>query len=112
MMTSASVRLLAALTYEEVAELCAGGRAIAIVPVGSVEPHGPHLPLDTDTTISESCARRAAEELERRPENLRAVVAPSVPYGVTEYAQGFSGAISVPAPALTAMLRAIAEALL
>ena len=43
---------LAELTYEEVESLCKGGRAVAIVPVGSVEPHGPHLPLHTDTIIA------------------------------------------------------------
>ncbi len=99
--------LLAELTFEEVAEILATGKAVAIVPVGSVEPHGPHLPLDTDTTISVTCARRAAAQLEA--EGTRAVVAPSVPYGVTDYASGFAGAIGVPAGALTAMLNAIAK---
>ena len=103
-------RRLAELTYEEVAEIVGAPPAVAIVPVGSVEPHGPHLPLQTDTTISETCAERAADELEAS--GVRAVVAPSVPYGVTEYARGFSGAIGVPAAALTSMLRAIAERLL
>ena len=99
--------LLAELTYEEVGEILAAGRAVAIVPVGSVEPHGPHLPLDTDTTISVTCARRAAALLEA--DGVRAVVAPSIPYGVTDYAGGFAGAIGVPAEALTAMLHAIAK---
>ncbi|MBS2015013.1 MAG: creatininase family protein [Deltaproteobacteria bacterium] len=99
--------VLAELTYEEVGEILAAGKAVAIVPVGSVEPHGPHLPLDTDTTISVTCARRAAAALESK--GIRAVVAPSVAYGVTDYAGGFAGAIGVPAEALTAMLRAIAE---
>ncbi|AKV04719.1 Creatinine amidohydrolase [Labilithrix luteola] len=103
-------RLLAKLTYEEVSALVATGRAVAIVPVGSVEPHGPHLPLHTDTLISETCAVRAAEALDRAGKH--AVVAPSVPYGVTDYASGFAGAIGVPAAALTAMLRGIAERLL
>ncbi len=98
---------LAALTYEQVAEL---ERPVAIVPVGSVEPHGPHLPLDTDTLISETCAARAATELAK--DGIVAVVAPSVPYGVTDYAAGFAGAIGVPADVLTSMLRAIAEKLL
>jgi creatinine amidohydrolase len=93
---------LAELTYEQVE---AG--MVAIVPVGSVEPHGPHLPLDTDTVISETVALRAAEKL--AAQGIRAVVAPSVPYGVTDYAAGFAGAIGVPADVLTAMLRAIAE---
>jgi creatinine amidohydrolase len=100
---------LAELTYEQVEEVCRG-RAVAIVPVGSVEPHGPHLPLDTDTTISETCARRAVDALAK--DGITAVVAPSVPYGVTDYAAGFAGAIGVPAEALTAMLRGIAQKLL
>lgn len=104
-------RKLAELTYEEVAEILAAGPAVAIVPVGSVEPHGPHLPLDTDTTISVTCAVRAADRLESENDPVRAVVAPSVPYGVTDYASGFAGAIGVPAAALTAMLHAIASSL-
>ena len=105
-------RRLAELTYEEVASIVAGGRAVAIVPVGSVEPHGPHLSLDTDTTISVTCAVRAADRFERGHAGASAVVAPSVPYGVTDYASGFAGAIGVPAAALTAMLAAIARSLL
>lgn len=108
-------RRLAELTYEEVAEILAAGPAVAIVPVGSVEPHGPHLPLDTDTTISVTCAMRAADRLESESAagaRVLAVVAPSVPYGVTEYASGFAGAVSVPAAALTSMLHAIATSLL
>jgi creatinine amidohydrolase len=106
-------RRLAELTYEEVSAIVGARRAVAIVPVGSVEPHGPHLPLDTDTTISLTCAIRAAERLESREgTDIEAVVAPSVPYGVTDYASGFAGAIGVPAAALTAMLAAIARSLL
>lgn len=103
-------RLLAALTYEEVSEILSAGNAVAIVPVGSVEPHGPHLPLHTDTTISEVAAHRAALRLEEK--GVRAVVAPSVPYGVTDYASGFAGAVGVPAEALVAMLHGIAKSLL
>ncbi len=103
-------RRLGALTYEEVESLLAAGPVVAIVPVGSVEPHGPHLPLETDTSISVTCAVRAAERLEAQ--GVRAVVAPSVPYGVTDYASGFAGAIGVPAEALTPLLRAIAQRLL
>lgn len=104
-----SARRLGELTFEELEELSAEV-AVALVPVGSVEPHGPHLPLDTDVVISETCALRAAERLEER--GVRVVIAPSVPYGVTDFARGFAGAVGVPAEALTSMLRAIAERLL
>ncbi len=97
------------MTYDELASLLATRRVVALVPVGSVEPHGPHLPLSTDTAISVTCALRAAERLSS--EGVSAVVAPSVSYGVTDYASGFAGAVGVPADVLTALLRAIASSL-
>ncbi|MFT3767407.1 MAG: creatininase family protein [Minicystis sp.] len=87
------------------AALASGRPAAVLLPVGSVEPHGPHLPLMTDTIISEAAAARAAERLEK--EGVSAFVAPAVPYGVTEFAAGFAGAISVPAEVLTSFLRAV-----
>lgn len=100
---------LAHLDTERLAALLAGDKDVVVLqPVGSVEPHGPHLPLNTDTAISEAVAARAVSELSE----LVALVAPSVPYGVTDYAEGFAGAISVPAAVLTPLLRAIVSAYL
>jgi creatinine amidohydrolase len=104
------VTRLADLTSEEVRAMLARPPTAVLVPVGSVEPHGPHLPLGSDTLISETAALRACGALAAK--GVTAVVAPSVPYGVTEFAEGFPGAVSVPAAALVAMLRAIAERLL
>ena len=78
---------------------------VVLVPVGSVEPHGPHLPLRTDTIIGESAAQRAAEKLDKR--EIKALVGPSIPYGVTRFAEGFAGAISVPESALVGFLHAV-----
>lgn len=78
---------------------------VVLVPVGSVEPHGPHLPLRTDTIIGESAALRGAEKLESR--GIKALVGPSIPYGVTKFAEGFAGAISVTESALVAFLQAV-----
>ena len=97
------------MTTEEVRALVARGAAV-LVPVGSVEPHGPHLPLATDTRISEEACERAVRLLMER--GVEAVIAPSVPYGVTDYAAGFAGAIGVPGSALTSFLRAVGERLL
>jgi creatinine amidohydrolase len=104
------VKRLAELTTEEVREIVSRPPTAVLVPVGSVEPHGPHLPLGTDTLISETAAARACDALAAR--GVVAVVAPSVPYGVTDFAQGFAGAVSVPAEALTALLKAIVAGLL
>jgi creatinine amidohydrolase len=98
---------LGALTTEALRRELAAGPVVALVPVGSVEPHGPHLPLDTDTRISEAAADRAAERL--RAAGLATLTAPSVPYGVTRFAEGFAGAVSVPAEVLTPFLRAVVD---
>jgi creatinine amidohydrolase len=107
---TAATRRLGELTTDEVRALLARPPTAALVPVGSVEPHGPHLPLATDTLLGEVAALRACEALSEK--GIHAVVAPSVAYGVTDFAEGFAGAVSVPAGVLTAMLRAIATRLL
>lgn len=97
---------LAHHTTESFRALLAAGRPVAaLVPVGSVEPHGPHLSLLTDVAISRGACARAAVALDGR--GVAAVVAPAVAYGVTDCAAGFAGAASVPADVLTAYLRAV-----
>jgi creatinine amidohydrolase len=96
------------MTTESMRALLAGGRRVAaLVPVGSVEPHGPHLPLATDTVISDAASERAVGLLAAR--GVTALVAPPVPYGVTHYATGFAGAVSVAEDALLGFLRAVAR---
>src|SRR3954464_15208894 len=84
---------------------------VALVPVGSTEPHGPHLGLGTDVVISAAACVRATEMFAKKGP-LAAVIAPAVSYGVTECARGFAGAVSVPAAVLTAYLAAICDGLL
>jgi creatinine amidohydrolase len=98
------------MTTDEVRAFLAHPRTAALVPIGSTEPHGPHLPLATDAILSETACARAVPLL--AADGVSALVAPGVPYGVTEYASGFAGAIGVPADVLIAMLRAIAARLL
>ncbi len=85
----------------------AGRPAAVLWPVGSTEPHGPHLPLCTDVKLAEENARRSALWL--RAEGVFAVIAPSLPYGVTDFAEGFAGAISIPAAVLVGLLTAAAD---
>jgi creatinine amidohydrolase len=84
--------------------------AVALVPIGSTEPHGPHLPLATDAILSEEACARAAEALSAR--ELDAWIAPTIAYGVTRYATGFRGAIGVSEATLEALLCDVAGALL
>jgi creatinine amidohydrolase len=69
-------------------------RAVALLPVGSTEAHGPHLPLGVDVVIAEEVCRRVARRLAARSQP--ALIFPAVPYGLTDFAAQFSGTVSVP----------------
>jgi creatinine amidohydrolase len=75
---------------------------LLLVPVGSLEQHGPHLPLGTDTMISVEVARRAAGELAAR--GYVAVRFPAIPYGVTDWARMFAGTITLTAATTEAVV--------
>lgn len=74
--------------------------ALVLVPVGSLEQHGPHLPLDTDTVIADAVAHRVADLL-HRPDVL---VAPPVVYGSSGEHQAFPGTVSIGTEALARLL--------
>lgn len=103
-------RRLSDLTTVESAEFSARHPSCVLLSVGSVEPHGPHLPLGTDTLISERACDDASRVLADR--GVTSVIAPTIPYGVTDFAEGFSGAIGVPADVLTSLLAAVCARLL
>jgi creatinine amidohydrolase len=98
---------LAALTWEEARDRLAG--AVAILPIGATEAHGPHLPLGTDVVIAEAMARAAADLLESR--GRPAIVLPSLAYSPAPFAAGFAGTISLRPPTLTALVLDIARSL-
>jgi creatinine amidohydrolase len=101
------MRCVSELSTEALRALIEAGDVVLLLPVGSVEPHGPHLPLGTDTFISEAVAGRAAARLEEA--GIVTLIGEPVSYGVTDYAAGFSGAISIPASVLTPFLRAVVD---
>jgi creatinine amidohydrolase len=94
--------MLADLSYEEARVRLAAG-AVALLPTGATEAHGPHLPLSTDVVISAEGARRAARLLVA--EGREALVLPPVAYAVTEFAADFSGTISISIETARALLR-------
>ena len=105
-------KFLARHTTASLFTLLKGKRpVVALVPVGSTEPHGPHLGLGTDVVISAAACVRACELLEKKGP-LTAVIAPAISYGVTDCATGFPGAVSIPPDVLTAYVAAICDGLL
>ncbi|OBB57332.1 mycofactocin system creatininase family protein [Mycobacterium sp. 852013-51886_SCH5428379] len=74
-----------------------------IVPVGSTEQHGPHLPLDTDTRIATAVAGATAGLLTDTGQTDW-MVAPAIGYGASGEHEGFPGTISIGTSALQAVL--------
>ena len=86
---------LAELTWEEAQDRASW---LLVVPVGSTEQHGPHLPLSTDTDLAVALADRLAA---RRQD---VVVGPAVPYGASGEHQDFAGTLSIGQAALELLL--------
>lgn len=79
-------------TWKEAREAIARG-VVVILPIGSTEAHGPHLPLATDVIISEEMSLRAAEKLNGR--GVETLVLPAIAYSVTDFSADFPGTISI-----------------
>ena len=95
---------LADLSWTEVRGVLEGPRiAVVILPLGVVEPHGPHAPLGTDAIISLGICERAARTFAEDP-NTVALVLPPVTYGITRYASAFPGTIGIAPETLAAVL--------
>lgn len=100
------------LSSRQVAALASDERVpVLLLPVGAVEPHGPHAPLGTDPLISRGMCERAAARLAGDP-GLRVLILPEVPYGVTRFATGFPGGITIGDETLHALLTEICGALI
>lgn len=74
------------------------GAGLVLVPVGSIEQHGPHLPLETDTIIATAVAVATAERLGGREAGVW--VAPALTYGSSGEHQSFPGTCSIGTEAL------------
>lgn len=83
--------LLEEMTREEAREAFAQG-AMVVLPTGSIEQHGPHLPLMVDTCAVTHIAREAGTRAAGR---VPLVVAPVVHYGVSHHHLAFAGTMSV-----------------
>ena len=74
---------------------------LVLVPLGSTEQHGPHLPLGTDSAVARAVAERVAAGA---PAEWHTLVAPTMAYGSSGEHAGFAGTVSIGREALLAVL--------
>ncbi|HPQ37592.1 MAG TPA: creatininase family protein [Synergistaceae bacterium] len=98
--------ILSKMTWKD-AEKTFGNSRVILLPIGSVEQHGPIGPLGTDYLIPREFAARLEE---RNPEDR--ILLPAVPYGVCPYHLGFPGTINIGDETLYAVIKGITRSLL
>jgi creatinine amidohydrolase len=82
--------------------------AIVILPVGSMEQHGPHLPVGVDTILTEGVCRAAAEAVAG---DVAVVVAPTLWCGMAEHHMAFGGTFTFDIPTYRAVLLAFLKSI-
>ena len=102
------VHELAQLTWEEVRDL-ERARTLAILPVGAIEAHGPHLPLDTDVVIATAMARAGAKRLGARDKVV--LILPALAYTAAAFGAAFHGTLSISGVTVTALVVDLARSL-
>ena len=90
--------------WTEAAELIKESCGVAIIPIGSVEQHGPHLPLGTDAYVAITLAEAAAEK-------TKVVMTPPLWYSWCPHHMALPGSISIRAEVLIELLYDIISSL-
>lgn len=83
--------------------------AMVIVPVGSLEQHGPHLPVEVDSMLGEQVALRTARLIDAGGE--RVAVLPMLWTGISEHHMSFGGTITLDLPAFAAVIEGICRSI-
>jgi creatinine amidohydrolase len=99
---------LASMTWLSFRDVCSR-RPIAVLPIGAIEAHGPHLPLGTDIIIAEAMARAGAAALSQR--GFDVVLVPALPVAPAPFAAAFAGTIDTAPSATATLVEGIARSL-
>ena len=99
---------LSEMSSPEAAAVAAREERVAILPLGSTEQHGPHLPLDVDTRITAAMCEAAAREV---ADEVGVVIAPPLSVGISEHHMGFAGSLTLSPETFTAAVYEIGASL-
>ncbi len=84
-------------------------KPLVVLPLGSCEQHGPHLPLDTDLAVAQDVAERAVALL---CDDTSILVAPGQAYGASGEHEGFPGTVSIGHEALSLLIVELGRSML
>src|SRR5687767_2723278 len=98
-------RRLDEMSWPEIRAAIDSGRRTVIAAAGSMEQHGPHLPLQTDTLLGTFLAQALVERLPG------AFQGPTIPFGVSDHHMPFAGTITLDKEAFKTVVRQYAESL-
>lgn len=96
------------MTAPELKSVAGRANALAILPTGALEQHGPHLPVITDTVSASAVAVRAAREV---AQEIPVAVLPGLWLGMSEHHFPFGGTISVDHRTYHAILSSVVQSL-
>lgn len=97
--------ILTEMTWPEV-EAALSEVKIAIIPVGAHEQHGPHMTESCDAVLAEAMAKKLAERV-----YPTAIVAPTIPMGISPHHMKFPGTITLQPDTLLSILRDMVRSL-
>src|SRR4051812_9435761 len=106
-MPAASPLLLHEMTREQLKALAPV--ALAVIPIGATEQHGPHLPVGTDFLCAERIARAAAEQAQA---DIPVLVTPPLPFGSSHHHLPFGGTMSLPTELYYRVLMELGQSLI
>lgn len=101
-------KMLEDMTWEELSEVMKK-TDLVIVPVGSTEQHGCHLPLAADTIQVVEMAKQTVARLAQ--EGITVVAGPTIPFGVAPYHMPFPGTINLQSETLKALISDVCRSL-
>lgn len=99
----------AAQTAPAIGDIGEENGSVAVVPVGSIEQHGNHLPVSTDTILADTAAHLGAE---RVADEIPILVTPPVWTGLSPHHMDFGGTITLSVETMIALLHDVAESVL
>src|SRR4051795_303377 len=97
------------MTWPQVADRLDDGVDAVLIPIGTTEQHGPHMPLDTDCFIARSLCARAAEHGEQ--EGVSLLVAPTLNVTLSWYHMQFPGSMRLSTTTFLQVFREVCESL-